>query len=65
MVSRDHLVLKLPRRRVVELIEAGRGEPYDAGKGRPMKEWVRLDPSGREDWLSLAKDAIAFVRVVG
>ena len=61
MVSRDRLVLKLPARRVAELIGAGEGHPFDAGKGRPMKEWVALDPAGRERWLALASEALAFV----
>lgn len=61
MVSRDRLVLKLPAGRVAELIGAGDGHPYDAGKGRPMKEWVALDPAGSDRWLALASEALAFV----
>jgi hypothetical protein len=61
MVSRERLVLKLPARRVAELIGTGQGHPFDAGKGRPMKEWVALDPAGRDGWLDLASEALAFV----
>lgn len=61
MVSRERLVLKLPAGRVAELIGAGVGHPYDAGKGRPMKEWVALDPGSRDGWLALASEALAFV----
>lgn len=61
MVTRERLVLKLPARRVAELIGAGVGEPFDAGKGRPMKEWVALDPAARDGWLALASEALAFV----
>ena len=64
MVSRGRLVLKLPAARVAELIEIGRGHPFDAGKGRPMKEWVSLEPNSAEDWLGLATDALSFVRTL-
>jgi hypothetical protein len=49
-------VLKLPRERVEALIESGRGEPYDAGRGRPMKEWVTV-PSSQREWVELAREA--------
>jgi hypothetical protein len=62
MVSRGHLVLKLPLGRVAELTDSGRGHPYDAGTGRPMKEWVSLDPERQDRWLDLATEALEFVR---
>jgi TfoX/Sxy family transcriptional regulator of competence genes len=62
MVSRGRLVLKLPARRVAGLIASGRGTPYDAGKGRPMREWVGLEPERQDDWLDLATEALEFVR---
>jgi hypothetical protein len=62
MVSRGRLVLKLPPRRVTELIGSGDGSTYDAGKGRPMKEWVGLEPARQDDWLDLATEALEFVR---
>ena len=65
MVSRSRLVLKLPQRRVAELIGSGGGDSYDAGKGRPLKEWVSLDPERQEDWLELATEALAFVSSKG
>jgi hypothetical protein len=61
MLVNDRLVVKLPRARVTELIEAGTGEPFDAGKGKPMKEWVSL--IGDEDTCRmLVAEALAFVR---
>ena len=61
MLVNDRLVVKLPRVRVSELIEAGTGEPFDAGKGKPMKEWVSL--VGDEDTCRmLVAEALAFVR---
>jgi hypothetical protein len=62
MLSGGRLVLKLPRGRVAELIESGAGGTYDAGKGRPMKEWISLEPEHQERWLELATEALEFVR---
>jgi hypothetical protein len=42
MLVGGRLVVKLPRARVAELIETGHGQPFDGGKGKPMKEWVAL-----------------------
>jgi hypothetical protein len=61
MVSAQRLVLKLPANRVTELIAAGRGSPFDGGKGRPMKEWVSLAPAHADDWLDLATESLSFV----
>ena len=60
MLVNDRLVVKLPGGRVAELISSGDGLPFDAGKGRPMKEWVALsvdDEACRE----LVAEAMAFV----
>jgi hypothetical protein len=61
MISGDRLVVKLPARRVAELIESGSGQPFDAGKGKPMKEWVGLvgDEAACRD---LVAEALAFGR---
>ena len=59
--SRQQFVVKLPRQRVASLIASGDGAAFDAGKGRPMKEWVVVTPSSRLDWVSLAEEALAFV----
>ena len=61
MVSHGRLVLKMPARRVTELIGSGHGEAYDAGKGRPMREWVSMDPTRQDRWLELATESLEFV----
>lgn len=61
MLVRDELVLKLPRVRVDELIAGGEGRHFDAGKGRPMREWFVLT-STRKPWRPLAEEALDFVR---
>jgi hypothetical protein len=60
MLVDGRLVVKLSRQRVSELIETGVGEPFDAGKGKPMKEWVGL--LGDEvSCRGLVAEAFAFV----
>jgi TfoX/Sxy family transcriptional regulator of competence genes len=61
MLVRGELVLKLPRARAEALAAEGRGIPFDAGKGRPMKEWVVVRAPERA-WAALAREAHAFVR---
>jgi TfoX/Sxy family transcriptional regulator of competence genes len=61
MLHGGRLVLKLPREQVAALVASGDGSPFDAGKGRPMKEWVVLEPGADQRWLSLAKQALTFV----
>ena len=60
MLVNDRLVVKLPAARVTELVSSGDGVPFDAGKGKPMKEWVGLavdDDASR----NLVAEAMAFV----
>ena len=64
MLVRGALVVKLPRERVEELVRSGRGEPFDAGRGRAMKEWVTIRRPDRS-WLRLAAEARAFVGPAG
>lgn len=62
MVSHGRLVLKLPRARVDALVADGEGVSFEAGKGRPMKEWVAFEtvPS-RPRTRKLATEARDFV----
>jgi len=53
-------VVKLPRERVAELLGSDRGDPFDAGKGRPMKEWVTLR-TPESEWIELTREARRFV----
>jgi hypothetical protein len=54
------LVVKLPRQRVDALVAAGEGRPFEPGPGRVMTEWLELGAASRQDWASLAEEAMAF-----
>ena len=62
MLVRGELVLKLPRRRVDALVEQGEGTRFDAGKGKPMREWFVLSPTSKKRWPPLAEEALDFVK---
>jgi hypothetical protein len=62
MLRHGRLVAKLPKARVDELVEAGRGSRFDPrGDGRLMKEWIVLAGSA-PPWVALAREAYAFVK---
>jgi len=61
MLVRGELVVKLPRERVDELVEAGAARRFDAGKGRPMKEWASVPSSASRRWKALVEEARTFV----
>jgi hypothetical protein len=60
-LRQDELLLKLPAVRVAALIDAGEARSFDAGRGRPMKQWV-LVSAASPAWLQLAREALRFVR---
>ena len=55
-------VIKLPKERVEELVKASKGEYFDPGMGKTMKEWVAIDPSASNQWIELAKESKEFVK---
>ena len=61
MFGRDRFVIKLPKQHVDQLVDQKRGERFDPGHGRIMKEWLSME-SHAETWLALAEDAYAFVK---
>lgn len=61
MLVRGDLVVKLPRARVDELVDAGVAARFDAGKGRPMREWAAVGPSASRRWRGLVEEARTFV----
>src|SRR3954451_24392178 len=55
------LVVKLPRERVQEVIEAGDGDPF-APAGKVFREWVAIPSPDRELWRTLLTEAADFAR---
>jgi hypothetical protein len=54
------LVVKLPRGRVDELVGAGAGVRFDAGRGTGMKQWFVLAEDAGLSWADLAREALEY-----
>lgn len=54
------LVVKLPRERVDELVQAGSGQPF-APAGKVFKEWISVPEPNRERWRALLLEGVDFV----
>jgi hypothetical protein len=62
LASGDRFVVKLPRRRVDALVDAGEGERFDPRRnGKLMKEWLVVPRRLDSRWLPLAQEAYDFV----
>ena len=55
----DALVVKLPRERVIELVEGGTGAPF-APNGRVFREWVTVPDPDPDAWEALLNEARDF-----
>jgi hypothetical protein len=64
MLVRDELVVKLAPARVTQLIAAGRGHAFDAGKGRPLRAWLAVSfrPGTAARWADLVDEAFEAAR---
>jgi hypothetical protein len=58
--SADQFVVKLPKKRVDELVTSSAGKRFEPRPGKPMREWLVVT-SARSDWAKLAKEACEFV----
>jgi TfoX/Sxy family transcriptional regulator of competence genes len=58
MLVRGHLVVKLSKARVSELVASGEGRHFDANKGTPMKQWFTLDEPAGRSWSALSQEAL-------
>ena len=64
MLSKGNYVLKLPKDRVIELINSGNGLPYDPGNGKIMKEWVIIPEEFSDKWIAYASEAMEFAKTL-
>ena len=55
-----HLIIKLPKTRVQDLIDTEVGEPF-APNGRRFKEWVLIPSRDEATWLAFMQEARRFV----
>ena len=55
------LVVKLPRERVTELVEAGDGDSF-APAGKVFREWIAIPTLDRHLWQTLLSEAVDFAR---
>jgi hypothetical protein len=62
--STEEFVLKLPAARVDTLEATGLGKRFQAGKGRPIREWRAVHAAADLDRIELAREALEFVRTV-
>jgi hypothetical protein len=53
--------VKLPRERVTELIDNGRGDPF-APAGKVFREWVSIPTVDRGLWQQVLAEAVDFAR---
>jgi len=61
MLVKDTLAVKLPRKRVDALVKSGKGDYFDPGHGRVMKEWIAVNLKSKPIWKKLAGEAMTYV----
>ena len=61
MFIQNELVVKLPKRRVDELVVTRRARNFDPGHGRLMKEWAVLPDAAAGEWPALVDEARTYV----
>ena len=58
--NKDSIIVKLPKKRVTQLLESGVGLPYDPGNGKIMKEWIIIPEKFSDKWISYVSEAKEF-----
>ena len=61
MLVKGRLVVKLPAKRVDQLVNEGAGRRFDPGHGRIQREWLDVDSNDFDTWMILAAESEAFV----
>ncbi len=62
MLHGSALVVKLPAARVDEAVAGRLGRRFEAGRGRPMREWLEVPTAHAGEWPQLVEEAFRFVR---
>ena len=60
MLNKGRMVVKLPDKRVQELIQSGKGLPFDASTGKNLKEWAIIPLRSLEEWIAITDEAKDF-----
>lgn len=61
MPADDRLWVKLPAKRVADMIASGEGTVC-APNGRPFREWVGVPDLDEGRWMALLRESVDFVR---
>jgi hypothetical protein len=64
MFQKGKYVVKLPKERVMDLINSGEGMPYNPGSGKIMKEWVIIPKEHSNNWIAYATEAKEFAKTL-
>jgi len=59
-LNKENITIKLPKKRVTELLDSGEGLPYDPGNGKIMKEWVTIPHKSSDKWMDFVKEGMEF-----
>lgn len=58
MFYKGDLSVKLPEKRVLEVIQSGKGDPHDPGTGKPMKDRVLIRASKKKLWIKFCEESL-------
>ena len=64
MCQKEIFIVKLPKNRVVEIINSDEGLPHDFGTGKAMKEWVIIKFDFSKKWFNYAQEAMEFAKTL-
>ncbi len=57
MFHKGQLLVKLPPKRVQEVINSGEGLAHDPGTGKPMKNRVLIPDSKKDTWVAFCEES--------
>ena len=57
MFLKGNILVKVPSKRVSEIIASGDGQAYDPGTGKPMKNRVLIQQAKKDLWIKYSTEA--------